>query len=143
MPIGTWAGRGKRFKPSRARSCTTPTTITLTCAPHFRLRGGAPGRAVTHLERYLATQPDDPCGIALMGAALVLSGSRGRVEHAFEHAYAIMGAQTRRIFRRNPWRLLAPGRGRSREQDRFDESFLRALLLLGRFLKKGDVGAAP
>jgi len=112
-------------------------------AAHFRLRGGDPGGAVTHLERYLAAQPDDPYGTGLMGAALVLSGSRGRGEQALELGHTLMSVQTRRVFRRNLWRLLAPGRGRSQVQGRFDESFLRTLLLMGRFQEKMEAGAAP
>lgn len=57
-------------------------------AAHFRLRCGDVRRATAHLERFLAAQPDDSYGTGLMGAALVLSGSRHSGTAALERAQA-------------------------------------------------------
>jgi len=112
-------------------------------AAHFRLRSGDPRQAVVHLEKLLSTRPDDPYATGLLGASLVLAGSRTPGEQALERGCALMSAQTRRIFHRNLWRLLAPGRGPAAAQPRFHESLLHTLLLLTRLREKGGEAAAP
>lgn len=109
-------------------------------AAHFRLRCGDASRAAAHLECFLAARPDDSYATGLMGAALVLAGSRHCGAAALERAQTMMGAQTRRVFRRNLSRLLAPGRGRPAARPGFDESLLRTLLLLIRFRENGLKG---
>jgi tetratricopeptide (TPR) repeat protein len=110
-------------------------------AAHFRLRSGDPRQAVAHLEKFLAARPDDPYATGLLGASLVLAGDRAAGEQALELGRALMSAQSRRIFHRNLWRLLAPGRGRLVGEPRFDESLLRTLLLFARLREKAE-GAA-
>ena len=97
-------------------------------AAHFRLRAGDSDRASRHLDRYLAARPDDPYGLGLKGAARVLSGDRVEGVRLLESAEALMRPHTRRVFRRNLRRVLAPGRGR--RPGGFDESMLRTWLVL-------------
>jgi hypothetical protein len=78
-------------------------------AAHFRLRAGDPSLAARHLDRYLAARPGDPYGLGLQGAARVLSGDRRQGEILLARAEALMPPRTRRLFRRNLERVLAPG----------------------------------
>lgn len=107
-------------------------------AAHFRIRGGQPRQAVAHLERFLAVKPNDSYATGLMGAALVLSGMQGPGEEALGRGRAAMAAQTRRVFRQNLYRLLAPGAGRppAAAESSFDEAYLRTSLLLARLGEK-------
>jgi RsiW-degrading membrane proteinase PrsW (M82 family) len=97
-------------------------------AAHFRLRMGDPAGAVGHLDRFLRGRPDDPYGLGLKGAALVLAGERGEGEQLLARAEAGMGFRTRRVFRRNLRRVLAPGPGR--RPGGFDESMLHTWLVV-------------
>lgn len=110
-------------------------------AAHFRIRGGDPNQAVAHLERFLSVKPNDPYAVGLMGAALVLSGSREEGEEALARGQAAMPVQTRRVFRRNLDRLLSPGVGWRRAEPSFEESYLRTTLLLSTLGEKADLGA--
>jgi RsiW-degrading membrane proteinase PrsW (M82 family) len=96
-------------------------------AAHFRLRAGDAGRAMQHLDRYLSSRPGDPYGLGLKGAAYVLAGVRDDGVRLLERADALMRPHTRRVFRRNLRRLLAPGRGR--RTGGFDESMLLTWLV--------------
>jgi RsiW-degrading membrane proteinase PrsW (M82 family) len=97
-------------------------------AAHFRLRAGDADRAAAHLERYLAARPEDPYGLGLKGAAFVLRGERDAGERLLTRAEAMMRPRTRRAFRTNLRRLLAPGPGRT--YGGFDESMLRTWLVV-------------
>jgi len=97
-------------------------------AAHFRLREGDADRAAAHLERYLSARPQDPYGLGLKGAAFMLRGERDAGEHLLTRAEAMMRPRTRRVFRANLRRLLAPGPGRS--CGGFDEWMLRTWLVV-------------
>ena len=112
-------------------------------AAHFRIRGSDPRQAVAHLQRFLAVKPGDPYAMGLMGAALLLAGSRGLGEEALGRGRATMPVQTQRVFRRNLSRLLAPGAGRHLAEPSFDESYLRTTLLLSALGEKAGEWVSP
>jgi hypothetical protein len=97
-------------------------------AAHFRLRAGDADRAAAQLERYLSARPGDPYGLGLQGAAFMLRGEREAGECLLTRAEAMMRPRTRRVFRTNLRRLLAPGPGRT--HGGFDESMLCTWLVV-------------
>lgn len=97
-------------------------------AAHLRLRGGDPAAAVAHLDRCLASRPEDPYLVGLKGAAIMLSGARDDGERLLARAEASMTTRDRLAFRRNLRRILAPGRGR--RDGGFPESMLRTWLVV-------------
>jgi len=103
-------------------------------AAHLRLRQNEPVIAAEHVERFLRCRPDDPYGLGLKGAALVLSGIHVEGERLLAHAEAAMPPSTRRAFRRNLRRTIAPGPGR--RPGGFDESLLRTWLLAADLIRE-------